>query len=129
MTEDENVLSRIMGSFKCDKAEFDEDFEKNKRTNRSLICIGLSPSFKSKKFRESLINENRTYFEDHVNKFVDLVNTKEKIINIFKDEDDLEGLELSEFRRYYDLNSPDIDKIQLVVNNDGGMKKKRKITI
>ena len=127
MTEDENVLSRIMGSFKCDKAEFDEDFEKNKRTNRSLICIGLSPSFKYKKFRESLINENRTYFEDHVNKFVDLVNTKEKIINIFKDEDDLEGLELSEFRRYYDLNSPDIDKIQLVVNNDGGMKKKEKL--
>ena len=127
MTEDENILSRIMGSFKCNKAEFDEEFEKKKRLNRSIICIGISPSFKYQKFRESIINKNITYYEDHVNKFVELVNKNEKINSTFGDEEDLNGLELVDFKRYYDLNSPEIDKIKLVVNKEGGMKKKEKL--
>ena len=126
MTEDENIISRIMGNFKCEKAEISEEVEKNKN-NRSIICIGASPSFKSKKFRDSLINLDNTYFENHVNKFVESVNSTENIKKVFKNEEDLEGLELVEFKRYYDLNEPDVNKIKLVVDTQGGMKKKEKL--
>ena len=126
MTEDENIISRIMGNFKCEKAEFSEEVEKNKN-DRSIICIGASPSFKSKKFRESLINLDNTYFENHVNIFVESVNSTENIQKAFKDEEDLEGLELVEFKRYYDLNEPDVNKIKLVVDTQGGMKKKENL--
>ena len=126
MTEDENIISRIMGNYKCEKASFSEEIEKNKK-DRSIICVGASPSFKSKKFRESLVNEPSTFFEEHVTKFVEKVNTNEKIKKIFEDKDDLKNLELTGVKRYYDINEPDVKKIELVVDKEGGMKKKEKL--
>ena len=126
MTEDSNIISRIMGSYKCEKAVFSDDDEKKKK-DRSVLCVGASPSFKSKKFRESLVNESSTYFEDHVNKVVDQLDTTEKIQKTFEDEEDIKGLVLSGFKRYYDINEPDVKKIELVVDKEGGMKKKEKL--
>ena len=46
MTEDQNILSQIMGSYKCKKTEYPKDFEKE--NNKVVLCIGASPSFKIK---------------------------------------------------------------------------------
>ena len=126
MTEDKNIISRIMGNYKCEKADFSEEIEKNKK-NRAIICVGASPSFKSKKFREYLINENSTYFEDHVNQFVEKINTNEKIQKIFENEEKIKNLELSGIERYYDINEPNKKNIEIVVDKEGGTKKKEKI--
>ena len=119
MTEDDNILSRIMGSYKCKKTEYSDE---KKNNNKAVLCIGASPSYKSKKFRETLLS-NDTYYEDHVNKFISLVDSTYKIKQVFNDEEDINDLELLSFKRYYDLNSPDVNKIKLVVDNSGSAKK------
>jgi len=129
MTKDEDVISRIEGEFKCKKAEFKEEIEE-KKINRTIICLGASPKFKSKKFKRSLIDEkDSSYFDEHVEKFVGLINTTEKIKKAFKKDDveDIEDLELVEFKRYYDLESPDQNKIILDMNKKEGTKKKDKL--
>lgn len=113
-----------MGSYKCEKAVFSEDDEKKKK-DRTIICINALPSFKSKKFRESLVNENSTYLEDHVNKVVDKLDTTEKMQKTFENDEDIKGLVLSGFKRYYDINEPDVKKIEFVVDKEGGMKKNK----
>ena len=126
MSKDEDVISRIEGKFKCQKAVFSEDIEKNK-INRAIICIGASEKFKSKRFIDSLDNETNThYYEEHVEEFVGLIDTTEKIKDAFKsdDVDDIKHLELVEFKRYYDLDSPDINKIKLELNSKETKKKK-----
>ena len=45
----------------------------------------------------------------------------------FENDEDIKGLLLSGFKRYYDINEPDLKKIELVVDKEGGMKKKNKL--
>ncbi len=126
MTKDEPILSRIMGSYKCKKTEYFEEIEKGKQ-NKTVLCIGASPSFESRKFRETLFNKTDSYYEDHVNEFIGLINTTEKIREIFNDEEDISDLELADFKRYYDLDSPDINKIKLEVDKTVSGKKEKDI--
>ena len=124
MTEDENIISRIMGNFVCEK---EESSDNNDNKNKTTICIGSSPSYNNIFSKETIIDESKTYYDEHADKFIDLVNTTEKIKNIFEDEDDIDGLELIDIKRYYDLNAPDLTKIKLFVVNDSGMAKKDKL--
>ena len=61
MSKDEDIISRIEGKFKCQRALFSEDIEKNK-INRAIICIGASEKFKSKMFKDSLANETNNHY-------------------------------------------------------------------
>ena len=74
MTKDEKILSRIMGSINCKEIKKIEDKELSS-LNKTMICVGLTPSIKSKKFRESLVNEDVSYFNDHFDKFVSDLDT------------------------------------------------------
>ena len=60
-----------------------------RKKKQNYECIGTSPSFKSKKFRESLVNENSTYLEDHVNKVVDKLDTTKKMQKTFENDEDI----------------------------------------
>lgn len=123
--EKASVISRIMGSYRCDKISQNDDLKKGK----VVICVGRTPNFKSKKFRESLQNETSTYFDEHVSIFENKTNTTDKIKDTFKNEKDLNNLELLNYTRYYDLNAPDTKKITLVVNKEEGKKGKLKFNI
>jgi hypothetical protein len=123
MIEGENIISRIMGKYICEKQEIESDDKYYK--NKSIICIGSSPNYNPENIDEDDVDKSKTYFSEHVDKFIQLVNTAEKINNILsKDDEEMAGLELLDFKRYYDLNPPDINKIKLEVNKDGGMSKK-----
>ena len=111
MNENENILSRIMGVYKCEKATI--PFEEIK--NRSIICIGESLDSKSKKYREYHSIEKNTYYEEHINKFMGILDTTEKIKNVFIEKEI--NLKLVNIKRYYDSNPPDITKIKLINNN------------
>ena len=113
MNEDVNILSRIMGIYKCEIANISEK-EKVLIKNKSIICLGESPNYKYKKYRGNYSIEN-DYYEKHVNKFVDLLDTTEKIRNTFKEEE--LNLQLIDVKRYYDSNPPDKNKIKLSINN------------
>ena len=45
MNEDVNILSRIMGIYKCEIANISEK-EKVLIKNKSIICLGESPNYK-----------------------------------------------------------------------------------
>ena len=113
MNENVNILSRIMGIYKCEIANISEK-EDVLIKNKSIICLGESPNYKYKKYRENYAIEN-DYYEKHVNKFVDLLDTSDKIKNMFKEEE--LNLQLIDVKRYYDSNPPDKNKIKLIINN------------
>ena len=103
-----------MGSYKCKNTELSEEKEKQNK-NRAILCIGASP-------RETL-NNNDIYYEDHFNEFISLIDSTAKIKQVFNDEEDINDLELISFKRYYDLHSPDLNKIKLEVYKTGNEKK------
>ena len=123
MSEDENVISRIMGKYICEKEEINSDDDY--LNDKTFICISSSPTYNPENIEEDDIDKSKAYFSKHINKFIGLVNTTTKINNLF--EEDTFDLKLIGIKSYYDLNPPDINKIKLEVNTDGGMSKKNRL--
>ena len=123
MNKSKDILSRIMGANKCDEIKKFNDEELNS-LNKSIICAGPTPSFKSKKFREYLINKNNeSYFNEQFNQFVYDLNNTDKIKKLFE----LENITLSNINRYYDDIIPNKENIILEVKTENGMKKRNKL--
>ena len=55
MVEDEQILFGIKGNFICEKPKIEVDDQYYK--NKSIICIGISPSYNSENINEEDINE------------------------------------------------------------------------
>ena len=122
MTKGEKILSRIMGSIKCEEIKKLDNIKLNS-LNKTMICAGPTPSFKSEKFREIIIKDDENYFNEQFDQFVSNLNSTEKIKELFE----LENIELSNINRYYDEIAPDKEKIVLEVETENGMKKRNKL--
>jgi hypothetical protein len=125
MNLDENITSRIMGHFSCEKLNIKIDDANNKY--KTIICIGQSPSYNSENNKEEDIEKLKANFSNNVDIFINELNSTQKIYKLIGWHTSLANLQFVNLTRYYDLNPPDVNKIKIELVKNDELDKKDKL--
>ena len=121
MISNENVISSIKKNFICTKPDIRID------KNKAIICTGASPSYNPEEIEDASIDEINNYFTKQVEYYINQLNTTKNIELFFYYYNELKGIELVDYKRYYDIDPPDLNKIKLEAIKDEAMVEKDKL--
>ena len=125
MNLNENIISKIMGHFACEKLNIKIDDQHNK--NKIIICTGPSPSYVSESIKKEDIEILQAYFSNYFDNFIGHVNSTENIYNITFLHKELADLQFVSLTRYYDSYPPDVNKIKIELVKNNELDKKDKL--
>ena len=123
MVCDQNIISTVKRNFICTKPEKPEIKNEDKRYRQSTICIGASPGY-SPEDTEGDIEEVNIYFEKQLEYVIQFLSSNEQLNYLFYWHADLQGIQFVSLKRFYDLDKPDLDKINLEIVTDDGLAKR-----
>jgi len=122
---EQNIISTVKRNFMCTKPEKPEIKNEDKRYRTTTICIGASPGYNPEEIEiENGIDEVNAYFEKQLDYFIQSLSSKEQLNYLFYWHTDMNELQFVSLKRYYDLDEPDLDKINLEVVTDDGLAKR-----